>query len=110
MIFNYTRRFKAAKGILLNTFLDLEFLAIEALSIHKNVPPIYPVGPIINLTGLNGSRNQEIDTIMKWLDYQPPNSVIFLIFGSVGSFEKEQIKEIAEALEQIGHRFLCSLR
>ncbi|KAI5668296.1 hypothetical protein M9H77_18149 [Catharanthus roseus] len=82
MIFNYTRRFKAAKGILLNTFLDLEFLAIEALSIHKNVPPIYPVGPIINLTGLNGSRNQEIDTIMKWLDYQPPNSVIFLIFGS----------------------------
>ncbi|CAN1145300.1 Putative UDP-glucose flavonoid 3-O-glucosyltransferase 3 [Linum perenne] len=37
---------------------------------------------------------------MEWLDQQPES----------GSFDKEQVKEIAVALERSGHRFLWSLR
>ncbi|CAN1145302.1 Putative UDP-glucose flavonoid 3-O-glucosyltransferase 3 [Linum perenne] len=47
---------------------------------------------------------------MEWLDQQPESSVVFLCFGSMGSFDKEQVKEIAVALERSGHRFLWSLR
>ncbi|CAH2068886.1 unnamed protein product [Thlaspi arvense] len=47
---------------------------------------------------------------MTWLDDQPPSSVLFLCFGSRGSFEEDQVKEIAHALERAGHRFLWSLR
>ncbi|XVF71102.1 hypothetical protein PTKIN_Ptkin12aG0008200 [Pterospermum kingtungense] len=47
---------------------------------------------------------------MEWLDKQPPSSVVFLCFGSNGSFGVDQVKEIARALEQGGHRFLWSLR
>ncbi|KAI7747246.1 hypothetical protein M8C21_018561, partial [Ambrosia artemisiifolia] len=45
-----------------------------------------------------------------WLDSQPPSSVVFLCFGSMGSFDEAQVKEIARGLEQSGHRFLWSLR
>lgn len=48
--------------------------------------------------------------IMQWLDDQPPCSVVLLCFGSWGSFSVDQVKEIAYALEQCGHRFLWCLR
>ncbi|KAH1096652.1 hypothetical protein J1N35_013573 [Gossypium stocksii] len=47
---------------------------------------------------------------MKWLDEQPPSSVVFLYFGSRRTFKGDQVKEITYALEQSGHRFLWSLR
>ncbi|KAL4369500.1 hypothetical protein GQ457_05G005040 [Hibiscus cannabinus] len=47
---------------------------------------------------------------MQWLDQQPRSSVVFLCFGSLGCFGADQVKEIAYALEQSGHRFLWSLR
>ncbi|KAG8647393.1 hypothetical protein MANES_09G070538v8 [Manihot esculenta] len=48
--------------------------------------------------------------IIEWLDDQPPSSVVFLCFGSMGGFDMDQAKEIACALEQSRHRFLWSLR
>ncbi|KAF2309505.1 hypothetical protein GH714_003407 [Hevea brasiliensis] len=47
---------------------------------------------------------------MQWLDDQPPLSVVFLCFGSKGSFRENQVKEIACALEHSGYRFLWSIR
>ncbi|KAK8569860.1 hypothetical protein V6N13_002572 [Hibiscus sabdariffa] len=54
--------------------------------------------------------HQNYDAVMQWLDEQPHFSVVFLCFGSMGSFGADQVKEIAYALEQSGHRFLWSLR
>ncbi|XVF71118.1 hypothetical protein PTKIN_Ptkin12aG0009800 [Pterospermum kingtungense] len=67
------------------------------------------VGPILNLESAT-EIDQDYDTIMEWLDKQPPSSVVFLCFGSNGSFGVDQVIEIARALEQSGHRFLWSLR
>ena len=47
---------------------------------------------------------------MKWLDEQPESSVVFLCFGSAGSFTELQVKEMALGLERSGHTFLWSLR
>lgn len=103
MFLGYARRFKETKGVMINTFLELESYAIESLSDGKK-PPIYPVGPVLNL------GNEADSTIMDWLDQQPDSSVVFLCFGSMGTFDEEQVKEIAKALERSGHRFLWSLR
>ncbi|XP_039015942.1 anthocyanidin 3-O-glucosyltransferase 2-like [Hibiscus syriacus] len=98
------------KGILINTFSELESHAVDSLSNGKlQVLPIYHVGPILNLEG-SGNVNHNYDTIMQWLDEQPPSSVVFVCFGSMVSFGMDQVKEIAYALEQSGHRFLWSLR
>ena len=58
----------------------------------------------------SGGCQQDASAIMSWLDDQPPSSVVFLCFGSRGSFGADQIKEIAYGLEHSGHRFLWSLR
>ncbi|KAJ9169209.1 hypothetical protein P3X46_017421 [Hevea brasiliensis] len=97
------RRYGEAKGIIVNTFLELESHAIESFKI----PPIYPVGPILDVRSDGRSNHQEI---MQWLDDQPLSSVVFLCFGSMGSFGEDQVKEIACALEHSGYRFLWSLR
>ncbi|XP_057982090.1 anthocyanidin 3-O-glucosyltransferase 2-like [Malania oleifera] len=104
---NRARRFRKTKGILVNTFMELESHALESILQDGNIPPVYPVGPILNL-----QQQQEAGPagIMTWLDEQPPLSVVFLCFGSMGSFGPDQVKEIARALERSGYRFLWSLR
>ncbi|KAK4342399.1 hypothetical protein RND71_038215 [Anisodus tanguticus] len=95
---------RQAKGIIINTYVELEPHPIKSLANDNGVPSIYPVGPIINL-------NQEPDeSIDSWLDEQQDSSVLFLCFWSCGSFDEEQLKEIATALDRSGYRFLWALR
>ncbi|XVF71127.1 hypothetical protein PTKIN_Ptkin12aG0010800 [Pterospermum kingtungense] len=107
---NVARRFREVKGITVNTFSELESHALNSFSEDGGrFPPIYPVGPLLNLEGAS-DVHQNFDPIMKWLDEQPPSSVVFLCFGSRVCFGADQVREIACALEQSGHRFLWSLR
>ncbi|EPS58664.1 hypothetical protein M569_16149, partial [Genlisea aurea] len=105
------RRLSEVKGIMVNTFHELESYAIETLGSDETFPKIYPVGPVLNL-GDNEEKHGggSGEEIKKWLDNQPENSVVFLCFGSMGSFEAPQVSEIAAALENTGTRFLWSLR
>ncbi|KAI3504106.1 hypothetical protein L1887_32650 [Cichorium endivia] len=102
------RKMREAKAIMVNTFLELETYAVKSLSSYKSFSQVYPVGPILNLDGVAG-KSMDSDVI-RWLDGQPPSSVVFLCFGSMGSFDDVQVKEIALALERSGHRFVWSLR
>ncbi|XP_017984968.1 PREDICTED: anthocyanidin 3-O-glucosyltransferase 6 [Theobroma cacao] len=104
---NVSRELRKVKGIMVNTFSELESHAVNSLTDGK-YPAVYPVGPILNLKGASGVHQNSY--IMKWLDEQPLSSVVFLCFGSMGSFGGDQAEEIARALEQSGHRFLWSLR
>ncbi|XP_022771784.1 anthocyanidin 3-O-glucosyltransferase 2-like [Durio zibethinus] len=108
MLRSAARGLREVKGIIVNTFSELESHAVESLS-DGRLPPVYPVGPILNLDSASGVH-QNSDTTTKWLDEQPYSSVVFLCFGSMGSFGADQVREIACALEQSGHRFLWSLR
>ncbi|TYJ02861.1 hypothetical protein E1A91_A13G258500v1 [Gossypium mustelinum] len=105
------QKFKAVKGIVVNTFEELEPYAISSFSDHGN-PPVYPVGPVLDI---NCKLHTKFDLaqrekVMKWLNEQPQSSVIFLCFGSFGHFLAPQVKEIALGLEQSGYKFLWSLR
>ncbi|KAM0069462.1 putative flavonol 3-O-glucosyltransferase [Helianthus debilis subsp. tardiflorus] len=99
-----------AKAIMVNTLFELETHAIESLSADTSIPPVYPVGPILNLEGGLGTEKPYDDDIIRWLDSQPSSSVVFLCFGSMGSFDEVQVKEIARGVELGGYRFLWSLR
>ncbi|XP_062076701.1 UDP-glycosyltransferase 71A16-like [Humulus lupulus] len=107
LILGQYRDMRRTKGILVNTFVELESPTIDFLTKDKLFPPIYPVGPIISL---NPSQSQKETEIVTWLDSQAPSSVVFLCFGSVGSVNGEQVKEIAMGLELSGVRFLWTLR
>ncbi|XP_034896620.1 UDP-glycosyltransferase 71K1-like isoform X2 [Populus alba] len=106
------QRFKDGKGIIVNTFAELEPFALRSFSDDHRIPPVYPVGPVLHLKGQpHPEINQDqLDKIMKWLDEQPQSSVVFLCFGSFGSFSPPQVKEIALGIEQSGIKFLWSMR
>lgn len=94
---------------MVNTFQELESHGVEyLLSSSADLPPVFPIGPILNLK--NPPNDGKTEEIMTWLNDQPESSVVFLCFGSMGSFSEKQVKEIAVALERSGQRFLWSLR
>ncbi|KAM5548486.1 hypothetical protein ABKV19_000079 [Rosa sericea] len=111
---NFAKRFRDTKGILVNTFTELESHVCHVLSSNAKIPPVYSVGPILNLNsdvdGVDSDEAKQKSDILKWLDDQPSSSVVFLCFGSMGSFSEPQVKEIALALERSGANFLWSLR
>ncbi|XP_042477863.1 UDP-glycosyltransferase 71K1-like [Macadamia integrifolia] len=109
----HSRRFSETKGIIVNTFSELEPHLISFLSSSSGrTPPVYPVGPLLDLRGQIHSQLDQtnFERINRWLDDQPPSSVVLLCFGSGGSFGVPQVMEIAHGVERSGHRFLWSLR
>ncbi|TMW83836.1 hypothetical protein EJD97_000630 [Solanum chilense] len=109
---NHGVRFKETKGIIINTVEEFESYAVNSLASDPELPPVYTVGFLLNFEARNGNGNSksEDEEIMKWLDQQPPSSVLFLCFGSAGIFEAPQLIEMASGLERSGVRFLWSIR
>ncbi|GLJ41929.1 hypothetical protein SUGI_0868170 [Cryptomeria japonica] len=99
----HCNRLPEATGILINTFEDLEADALKALREGESKPPIYAIGPVI-------SESHETHLCLKWLDQQPPSSVVFVSFGSGAFMSRKQIAELAHGLESSGHRFLWVVR
>lgn len=100
----YSRKYREAKGIIVNTFFELESHALG--SYDAQTPPVYAVGPMLKTAPPVSPDNE----ILRWLDCQPESSVVFMCFGSMGCFNADQVKEIATGLERSGCRFLWSLR
>ncbi|XP_019193153.1 PREDICTED: UDP-glycosyltransferase 71A15-like [Ipomoea nil] len=100
------KKFRETKGLIINTFAELEPYAVKALESDPDLPPVYTVGPMLAPKKEHAGKEE----IINWLSEQPPSSVVFLCFGSQGGFEAPQIHQIATALERSGHRFLWSIR
>ncbi|KAK7350401.1 hypothetical protein VNO77_08995 [Canavalia gladiata] len=98
-------------GILVNSFMEMEGEASKAVSKQEGSvntktstkPHVHHIGPIIQ-TGPSGPKNGW-DCLL-WLDNQPPNSVLYVSFGSGGTLSQEQINELALGLELSKHKFL----
>ncbi|CAL4974191.1 unnamed protein product [Urochloa decumbens] len=102
------------RGVLVNTFESLESRAVQALRDPRCVPgkvlpPIYCVGPLVG-NGARDGESTERHECLAWLDARPERSVVFLSFGSMGTFSEEQLKEIATGLDKSGQRFLWVVR
>ncbi|EES01435.2 hypothetical protein BDA96_03G310700 [Sorghum bicolor] len=106
-------RMLEARGILVNSFDWLEARALEALSRGlctpgRSAPPVHCIGPLV-LPGNRGGASER-HACLEWLDAQPDQSVVFLSFGSLGTFSAPQLREIARGLESSGQRFLWVVR
>ncbi|KAH7651495.1 UDP-glucuronosyl/UDP-glucosyltransferase protein [Dioscorea alata] len=104
-------RFPEAKGIIVNSFEFLESRTLKTIREghclpNRETPPVYCFGPLITGSEGGGERHE----CLTWLDQQPKGSVVFLCFGSRGSFAVEQVKEIATGLEKSKQRFLWVVR
>ncbi|WMV38594.1 hypothetical protein MTR67_031979 [Solanum verrucosum] len=108
---NHGVRYKETKGILINTVEEFESHAVNGLASDPDLPPVYTVGFLLDHEAQNakGNSKSEDEEIKKWLDQQPPSSVLFLCFGNAGIFEQPQLIEMASALERSGVRFLWSI-
>ena len=69
-------------------------------------PSVYTIGPVLDLGGMSHSGSDRVDhsKIIGWLDAQLELSVVFLCFGSMGTFDAPQVREIALRFERSGHR------
>ncbi|RCV13153.1 hypothetical protein SETIT_2G324500v2 [Setaria italica] len=108
------RRYMEASGIVVNTVAELEPRVLGAIADGQctrgtRAPSVYTIGPVIPFTPSTGEKAAAHECV-RWLDSQPPASVVFLCFGGTGSFTAPQAHEIAHGLERSGHRFLWVLR
>ncbi|GJN17758.1 hypothetical protein PR202_gb04854 [Eleusine coracana subsp. coracana] len=99
-----------SNGVLVNTLESLEAHAVRALRDglcvpDRATPPIHCIGPLVS--GGGGEKKHEC---LEWLDAQPDKSVVYLSFGSMGTFSKQQLHEIAVGLEKSEQRFLWVVR
>ncbi|XP_050221724.1 UDP-glycosyltransferase 88A1 [Mercurialis annua] len=104
--------FPKSAGIIVNSFELLEPQAVKAISdgsciSDATTPPLYCIGPLI---AVGNATSEIVPDCLTWLDSQPSKSVVFLCFGSLGLFSKEQLSEIAIGLEKSGQRFLWVVR
>ncbi|XP_048555835.1 anthocyanidin 3-O-glucosyltransferase 2-like [Triticum urartu] len=106
------RRFMEARGVIVNTSVELESSILAAIADGQCVPgrpapALHAIGPVV---WFGSTDDQQPHECVRWLDAQPPASVVFLCFGSMGSLDAAQVREVAAGLERSGHRFLWVLR
>lgn len=109
---HHANRYKLARGIIANSFQELEPGAIKELQKEEpgnSKPPVYPVGPLVNVDCAAQTGVDEAECL-RWLDEQPRGSVIFVCFGSGGTLSSAQMNEIALGLEMSEQRFLWVVR
>jgi hypothetical protein len=105
------KRIMEAAGVIVYTVAELEPAVLAAIAEGRcvpgrRVPTVYTIGPALSV-----KAPQTPHECVTWLDAQPQASVVLLCFGSMGgSFPAPQLREIADALEGSGHRFLWVLR
>ncbi|XP_026444310.1 hydroquinone glucosyltransferase-like [Papaver somniferum] len=103
----YWKKLNLGKGIFINSFEENEHDAIEVLNGKQwDNPPVYAIGPLTR-TGVCG---YDESGYLKWLDNQPPESVLFVSFGSGGTLSGEQLTELAIGLEMSEQKFLWFLK
>jgi UDP:flavonoid glycosyltransferase YjiC (YdhE family) len=76
-------------------------------------PNILPIGPLLASNRLGDQLGYfwpEDSTCLKWLDQQPPKSVVYVAFGSFTVFDKTQFQELAQGLELSSGSFLWVVR
>ncbi|GJM95897.1 hypothetical protein PR202_ga12684 [Eleusine coracana subsp. coracana] len=68
--------------------------------------PVWPIGPLVRGQDLSEAD----DGVLRWMDSQPPASVVYIAFGSQNTIQPEQMMELASALESTGRPFVWAIR
>ncbi|KAG6545378.1 hypothetical protein Mapa_013227 [Marchantia paleacea] len=107
--------FSNCKEMESSSFRALEkLLKASAENSGSKMPQVITVGPFLNKSFRDGFKDKdngdkEKHPSLRLMDSQPANSVLFVAFGSIGSFTQEQIVELAIALQNSQQPFVCVL-
>lgn len=109
-----------ADTILINTFYDIEKRVLDALRSRVGLPnikarKILEIGPLLPESYVNEDRMpeeavEERDPCILWLNKHPPQSVLYISFGSSETHSASQLLELANGLEASGCAFLWLVR
>ncbi|KAH6759716.1 hypothetical protein C2S51_016665 [Perilla frutescens var. frutescens] len=98
-----------AKHLIFNSFYELESQVFDALK-HKSSMSIYNIGPATTYFKLRAMKTNPTTTTtdyyLRWLELQPPSSVLYVSLGSFLHISAAQMDEIAAGLHGSGVRFL----
>ncbi|KAL2488182.1 UDP-glycosyltransferase 87A1 [Forsythia ovata] len=109
-----SQAFHKAQYLIFTSVYELEAEVIDALKAKASFS-IYTIGPATTYFKVkdvysNMSNNISDFNYLKWLNIQPPNSVLFISLGSFLSVSKAQMDEIVAGLCASGTRFLWVAR
>ncbi|XP_015880788.2 7-deoxyloganetin glucosyltransferase-like [Ziziphus jujuba] len=122
IMFNFAleanKRYCKASAIVIHTFDALERDVLDALS--SIMPPkFYAIGPLQLLLNqmpeesfkqIGYSLWKEDSKCLQWLDTKPPNSVVYVNFGSITIISQQQLVEFAMGLANSKKLFLWIIR
>ncbi|XP_002438626.1 cyanidin 3-O-rutinoside 5-O-glucosyltransferase [Sorghum bicolor] len=96
--------------ILVNSCQELEVGALAAIAPHDVL--LLPIGPVLPTGDEETSMFKEEDAAryMEWLHSKPPNSVVYVSFGSLATMAREQVEELLLGLEESGRPYLLVVR
>lgn len=113
-IVNQLTRSSKFDALIINSFQDLEGPILS--KIQTLCPKIYPIGPLHALlkskqkTESFNNLRQVDRSCMAWLDNQPPESVIYVSFGSITVMGNQELMEFWHGLVSSGRNFLWVVR
>ncbi|XP_047049302.1 cyanidin 3-O-rutinoside 5-O-glucosyltransferase-like [Lolium rigidum] len=96
--------------VLVNTFEGLEPAALAAMRQHLDVLAVGPVLDSSSEARIHLFDHAGAAEYMQWLGAQPETSVVYISFGSVWTYSKRQMEEIAHGLRQCGRPYLLVVR
>ncbi|PWA94572.1 UDP-glucuronosyl/UDP-glucosyltransferase [Artemisia annua] len=108
-ISSMVKQTKASSGIIWNSIKELEEPELEMM-LHDFPVPSFLIPFPKHLTASSSSLLDQDRTFFPWLDLQPPNSVLYVSFGSVIQVEEKDFLEIAHGLVDSKQAFIWVVR
>ncbi|WVZ61111.1 hypothetical protein U9M48_011033 [Paspalum notatum var. saurae] len=101
---------KLSSGLILNTFDALERRELEGLRRDLAVP-VFDIGPLHKFSPAGDSSLLRQDrSCLEWLDAWPPESVLYVSFGSLACMSAQDLVETAWGIAGSGVPFLWVVR
>ena len=100
-------------AILFNTVEEIDGIGLSYFR-RKLSLSVWPIGPLLPSVDdrSRGGKNPGIslELCISWLDSKPPNSVLYISFGSQSTISASQMMQLAKALDMSGKNFIWVVR
>lgn len=96
-------------AVLVNEVAEPEPAGLAMLRRTLRVLPVWPIGPL-SRDRRDAATEPTDDTVLRWMDTQPPGSVLYISFGTNSMIRPEHMLELAAALESSGRCFLWKIK
>ncbi|XP_065866177.1 UDP-glycosyltransferase 92A1 [Euphorbia lathyris] len=99
-----------SNGVLFNTVEEFDHLGLSYFR-RKLGRPAWAIGPVL-LSTENRAKTGKISSeeCTEWLDKKPPNSVLYVSFGSHNTISSSQMMQLAMGLEASDKNFIWVIR